>query len=443
MLTRAIFVLTLASAMAASAQQLPSGSHSVDERQQPDEAVNKRIRAAEAALDKGDFPGAVAVLKELAAERPKDAQVLYDLGFAEERTGANDDAARAYEAAIAADGTLAEARVALGLLDARAGRTEKAHAELTEAAALKDAPAELRAHALRALASMDSASQPDIARDELLAAVKLTGETEPDITLAAQLAGRAGDATDAEKAYRRALAQDPTDADAASSLAPLLSHAGKAAEAEEVLQKAIAAHPNDPRLMAQLAAVYGAEGKAQQGIDLLTQVRTADPKLATSESVTRMLARLESMGDKNEDALQLYEGLVSQKPDDPALLDEYGGVLVKLTRFAEAEKVLIKAVGMRSGFANAQDWGEAAGHLAFAASRNKEPKVTLQALAARATVLPNSASSLFLEATAHDSLHETKDAIKAYRAFLTVADGKFPDEEFEARHRLVALEHMH
>ncbi|HEY4354200.1 MAG TPA: tetratricopeptide repeat protein [Acidobacteriaceae bacterium] len=441
MLARTLLALALFPVLAVSAQQPPPGSHSVDERQQPDEAVNKRIRAAEAALDKGDFPGAVTILKELAAERPKDAQVLYDLGFAEERTGADEDAGKAYEAAIIADGTLAEARVALGLLDARAGHTEKAHTELTEAAALKDAPAELRAHALRALATMDAASNPDAARDELLAAVKLTGETEPDITLSAQLASRAGDSPDAENAYRRALAQDPTDADAAASLAPMLQHAGKTAEAEAVLQKALAAHANDPRLVTQLAAVYGGEGKAQQGIDLLTQLRASDPKVAANDSVTRMLARLESMGDKNDDALHLYEGLVSQKPDDPALLDEYGGVLVKLQRFAEAEKVLIKAVGMRSGFANPQDWGEAAGHLAFAASRNKEPKVTLQALTARATVLPNSAASLFLEATAHDSLHETKDAIKAYRAFLTVADGKFPDEEFEARHRLVALEH--
>src|ERR1700744_5938684 len=150
MFARTFLALALASTIAASAQNLPPGSHSVDERQQPDEAVNKRIRAAEAALDKGDFPAAVTILKALAEERPKDAQVLYDLGFAEERTGADDDAAKAYEAAIAADATLAEARGALGLLDARAARTEKAHAELTEAAALKDAPGELRAHALRA-----------------------------------------------------------------------------------------------------------------------------------------------------------------------------------------------------------------------------------------------------------------------------------------------------
>jgi hypothetical protein len=66
----------------------------------------------------------------------------------------------------------------------------------------------------------------------------------------------------------------------------------------------------------------------------------------------------------------------------------------------------------------------------------------LQALAARATVLPNSPSSLFLEATSYDTLRENKEAAKAYRAFLAVANGKYPDQEFQARHRLVALDAM-
>jgi hypothetical protein len=68
--------------------------------------------------------------------------------------------------------------------------------------------------------------------------------------------------------------------------------------------------------------------------------------------------------------------------------------------------------------------------------------MTLQALAERATVLPNSPVTLFLEATAHDTLRQTKDAERAYRAFLAVAGGKYPDQEFQARHRLVALQNM-
>ena len=60
----------------------------------------------------------------------------------------------------------------------------------------------------------------------------------------------------------------------------------------------------------------------------------------------------------------------------------------------------------------------------------------------RANVLPQSPSSLFLAATANDKLHHVKQATDLYRQFLSAANGKFPDEEFEARHRLVTLAHM-
>jgi hypothetical protein len=96
---------------------------------------------------------------------------------------------------------------------------------------------------------------------------------------------------------------------------------------------------------------------------------------------------------------------------------------------------------MRQGFEDDPAWAEAAAHLAFAASKNNDPQTVLRALAQRATVLANSPSSLFLEATAHDTMRQVKEAEQAYRAFLAVADGKFPDQEFQARHRLVALEH--
>jgi hypothetical protein len=67
----------------------------------------------------------------------------------------------------------------------------------------------------------------------------------------------------------------------------------------------------------------------------------------------------------------------------------------------------------------------------------------LQALAIRDKLLPQSPSSLFLAAIAHDKLHHVKEARDMYKQFLSVANGKFPNEEWQARHRLITLEHMH
>jgi Flp pilus assembly protein TadD len=153
-----------------------------------------------------------------------------------------------------------------------------------------------------------------------------------------------------------------------------------------------------------------------------------------------LLARLYDVSGDNAAAEELYTQLVAAQPNDPTLLDALGSAQVKQGKDGPAELTLAKAFQMREAFHDDKAWAETAGHLAFAASKNNDPKMCLQALTARATVLPNSATSLFLQATAYDTLHQFKEAAKAYRAFLAMADGKFPDQEFQARHRLIALE---
>ena len=423
------------------AQQLPAGTHSADQAG-PDEAVNQQIRDAESDLEKQDYKGAEAKLIAIVATHPHDSRVLYDLGFAQESNGEEADAAKSYAASIVADGGFAEPRVALGLLDARAGRVQVAHDELLAVAKMTAAPLELRGRALRALARLDERTAPADAQQELLAAVKLTGETPEDVAMGADLASKAGDSTDAEAAYRRALQLNPEDVDATAGLAQALRREGKIADAETLLVGAIKTHPDDPRLVSQLATVYVGEDKAAQAVPLLEQVRASSPRLAADPAVTRLLAQVYAMSGDNANAERLYAQLSAADPKDPALLDALGGVEVKDAHYAEAQATLAQAVAMRDAFHDDAAWGEAAGHLAFAASKNAQPQITLQALAARATVLPNSPASLFLEATAHDTLHQYREAARAYRAFLALADGKYPDEEFEARHRLIAVDRM-
>src|SRR6201999_987117 len=102
-------------------------------------------------------------------------------------------------------------------------------------------------------------------------------------------------------------------------------------------------------------------------------------------------------------------------PQDPTLLEEKADALIHLQRFAETEPLLKRAVANPSAFPSKDDLGNAASHPGFAASANNDPNSTLQALTLRATVLPNSPSSLFLEATANDKLHHTKQATDLYK----------------------------
>jgi Flp pilus assembly protein TadD len=438
--TLSLTASALVLAASAAAQNLPAGTREAD-APSPQEAINTQIRSAESALESGDYAAAITALKPLAAAQPKNPHILYDLGFAQEHTGDDTAAAASYKAAVAADPSLAEAQLSLGLIDARSGHVDAAHHELEAASKLSEANPAFRARALRSLAILDEQTDPDASRDELLAALKLTPETPADILLSARLAEHAKAFPEAESAYRRLLATTPNDPDATAGLAHALTAQGKTADAETLLTSALKATPADPRLLSQLAAVYGAEGKTEQAIPMIEQLRSSDTAAAANPAITRLLAHLYTLTGDFAKAEPLFRSLVSQNSKDPTLLDDLATTLVEQQNFAEAQTLLTKAVAMRSNFPSDSDWGEAAGHLAFAASSNHDPHMALQALAERATVLPNSPASLFIEATAHDTLHQYKDAERAYRAFLALAGGKYPDQEFQARHRLIALEH--
>jgi hypothetical protein len=54
--------------------------------------------------------------------------------------------------------------------------------------------------------------------------------------------------------------------------------------------------------------------------------------------------------------------------------------------------------------------------------------------------LPEISITYFWRASALDHLKDFKQAAANYRLFLKTAEGKYPDQEWQARHRLIAIE---
>jgi len=86
------------------------------------------------------------------------------------------------------------------------------------------------------------------------------------------------------------------------------------------------------------------------------------------------------------------------------------------------------------------NFGEAYGDLAFAASENKNYPLTIKALDARVKFLPEAPITYFLRASAYDHLKDYKQAAVNFHLFLNTANGKYPDQEWQAKHRLIAIE---
>jgi tetratricopeptide (TPR) repeat protein len=107
---------------------------------------------------------------------------------------------------------------------------------------------------------------------------------------------------------------------------------------------------------------------------------------------------------------------------------------MKLKKFSDAEQEFLATVKFKP------DWGAAYGDLAVAANENQNYAMAIRALDARAKFLPEIPVGYFLRATAYDHLRDYHQAAANYHLFLQVANGKYPDQEWQARHRLIAIE---
>jgi len=115
------------------------------------------------------------------------------------------------------------------------------------------------------------------------------------------------------------------------------------------------------------------------------------------------------------------------------LLSAMGDNLLKQHRYSEAIAALQAAIKVSPD--NADDWMS----LAIAAAQTHQYQIVLDALSTRAKFAGENAGSNFLRATAYDNLHQRKQAVEYYEKFLAASAGKFPDQEWEAQHRLIAL----
>jgi predicted Zn-dependent protease len=330
-----------------------------------------------------------------------------------------------------------EAHLSLGLLLARQGKPTDARPELKAATALDpgDAGVALKARAWRALAEIDKPGpdhpgDPAQASTDLLEALKLTPETPADTLLAASLAESSGQLEAAEAAYRRLLTKDPGSSPANEGLAHLLMAGRQYPEAETLLRSALAKSPDDPTLNAQLATVLAAQDKAE-ALPLLQNLHTAHPQDA---AIARMLADVEAQAGDAAASDKLYTTLLASQLNDTGLLVAHGQNLIRQHKYAQALAVFAKTT--RIDPANGDGWSG----LAFAASKLGQPAVALHALTMRSKFLPDVPSTYFLWATSYDTMHDKGNAIAYYHQFLESANGKFPDQEWQAKQRLLLLE---
>jgi tetratricopeptide (TPR) repeat protein len=439
-------ILQPAAALHAQATPLPPGtslpdvdrtqaSSSNDGSAQPTALVAK----AEDEIVRGEYDKALSLLTNAIAIAPaasqQAARALYDRGYVEQEQQQIPAAEADFHNAIAADPKQFESHAALGRLLAQQEQWKPARQQLELAAALQPASGD-RARTVadldRTLARVDAQlHDTSAASDALMSALKLTKEQTADTLLAAQLAEDQNNYAGSEQEYKNLLTADPKSMAAAEGLARALIHQGKYEDAEPVLQQALQQAPNDPVLLAESATALAGAGKTQEAIPQLETLHRQNPN---QPAVTRMLADLYSSGGQAASAEPLYQQLLANDPRNPDLLTAVGENLMREQKWPQAIETFQQSLDLQP------QQGDAWSGLAFSASENQQYSLVLSSLDRRAEYLAGGPATLFLRANALDHLHRIKEAISNYKKFLDEAQGKFPDEEPQARQRLTDLQ---
>lgn len=390
------------------------------------------LTQAETAIEKRDYASAEPLLKNVVAADPGNYQAWFDLGFVYNGLGNTQESIAAYRKSVAAKPDVFESNLNLGLMLVKTGQPG-AEEFLRTATTLRPTANmdEGRARAWLSLAHVIESNRPDEAIEAYKqAAVLVPKDLEPHIS-AGLLLEKENRFADAEQQYNQALAIDPASSDALTGMANIYMRGQRFAEAEPILRKIIALRPENTSARLQLSRILLFTGKNDDAIGQLQEALKLNPR---DSDVQRELADLYVNSKKYDLAEAQYRSLLAANPNDAELRHGLGVLFLKQRKFTEAQQELLTAVKLKP------DFGAAYGDLATAADENKDYQLAIKAADARAKFLPEIPVSYFLRATAYDHLRDYKMAAQNYHRFLELANGQYPDQEWQARHRLIAIE---
>src|ERR1700751_158360 len=418
---------TPVSAQVSSSKTVRHHRVAVEDPSQPAE-----LTQAESAIEKKDYAAAEPLLAKVVNGLPANYQAWFDLGFVYNALGRTDDSIAAYRKSVTAKPDIFESNLNLGLMLAKT-RQPEAEEFLRAATRLKPQSQvdEGHARAWLALARLQQESNPAQALEAYRQAAALQPKDPEPRLSAGRLLESENKFADAEEQYKQALTLDPSSQDALVGLANVYMRGQRFSEAEEYLRKVVSQRANEDAPHIQLGRVLAADQKYEEAIAELQ----AGLKIAPNDdSAQRDLADVYLSAGKYPEAEALYRSLLTASPNDAELHHQLGQTFMKLKKFAAAEQEYLTTVKLKP------DWGLAYGDLGVAANETQDYPLAIKALDMRAKFLPEIPVGYFLRATAYDHLRDYHQAAANYHLFLQVANGKYPDQEWQARHRLITIE---
>jgi tetratricopeptide (TPR) repeat protein len=396
-------------------------------------AASPEVEQAEAAMQGRDLDTAEALLKKAVAADPADYRAWFDLGFVYTQTKRTPDAIDAYRKSVEAKPDVFESNLNLGIVLGRSGDKMEAAKYLKAATQLTPTANadEGLTRAWLTLGLVEESQDPQQALAAYAQASKLSPKNPEPHVSAGQLLEKQEKYDDAVREYQAAAALDPKATEPIAGLANVYSKQKKLPEAEAELRRLLEIDPNNSTASTQLGRVLAAAGKKSEAATALGSEPSkpgGDPRRALD--LGTMYVNAGNYAAAEEELRFAVKGL----PQDGEAHFALGSLLMVQKQYPEAQQELLIAAKFKP------DLSGIYGNLAVVAAANKEYALAIQALDTRAKYLPEIPATYFLRATSYDNLKDRPKAIENYKQFLSADGGKMPDQEWQARHRLIAID---
>jgi len=422
----------VAAPLCASQESKPTVRHHQVEVQS-DDSTSPEIDQAEAAMQKKDYTAAETLLLSAISADPKTYRAWFDLGVIYTATAHLPEAIVTYRKSVEARPDVFESNLNLGILLARQGDDAEAEKYLKAATQLKPTASsdEGLARAWLSLGLVLGKTDPAQALSAYATAAKLNpNDPEPHLS-AGRVLETQNKLDEAAREYQAAAKLDPQSVEPMTGLVNVYSRQKKYPEAEAELRRLLAVEPGNSAAQLQLGRVFAAEGKSEEAATILGSDQSAssnDPHAALDRG------RLFVKAGKYPEAEQQFRVAVEGLPQDAQAHYALGWVLMQEKQYPESQEELLLAAKLMPNMT------EIYGNLAAVAAENKNFDLAIRAVDQRAKFLPDTPATYFLRATSYDNLKVTAKAVENYQKFLAADDGKMPNQEWQARHRLIAID---
>lgn len=375
------------------------------------------------ALQHQDYSQAEQIFSKLTAADPKDYSAYFNLALAQSGLKKDEDAALNYQHVLELKPGLYEAELNLGILKLRDGQPAASIVLMRQAAEAKPNEARPRRYL----------------GDGLLAS---------------------GDFPAAQKSYEDALKLDPKLAPAELGLGQSLSRQGKLDEALPHYQNAVELNPELKSYLMELGTGFEKANRSNDAIALFNQfpqdpaaceeagrlyLETKRPPEAVKafESAVRLsptsanrlaLATAYLQNNQPDQAAPILEDALRSNPDDYDVRMAVGKIYRDRHQYPAAAEQFTTAAKLQGNPVPALNEAVSAYVLAELYPQAIATLDKIHSLNA------DTAGDFYYRAIVMDKLHQIKPAIAAYQKFLEMSQGKYPDQEFIARHRSKLLE---